>query len=123
MADCILPLEALFSEAVMSMADAAKKFGFSMSSGFEDFRDRLMEQLAVGSEKILGVGIAKSDLCIEIGCWRRGVIGIMEFHACLPPSAMQQVNMLTHPCSVASLQTNPSGVTIFCSPPCFCGLG
>ena len=38
----------------MSTADAAKKFGFSRASGFEDFRDRLMEQLAVGSEKILG---------------------------------------------------------------------
>ena len=51
----------------MSRANAVKKFGFSRASGFEDFRDRLMEQLAVGSEKILGVSIAKSDLCIEIG--------------------------------------------------------
>jgi hypothetical protein len=59
----------------MSTADAAKKFGFSRAYGFEDFRDRLMEKLAVGSEKILGVSIAKSNLSIEISCWRRGVIG------------------------------------------------
>ena len=58
----------------MSTADAAKKFGFSRASGFEDFRDRLVEQLAVGSEKILGVSIAESNLGIEISCWRRGVI-------------------------------------------------
>jgi hypothetical protein len=50
----------------------AKKFGFSRASGFEDFRDRLMEQLAVGSAKILGVNIAKSNLCIVTGT---GVLG------------------------------------------------
>jgi hypothetical protein len=31
----------------MSTADAVKKFGFSRASGFEDFRNRLMEQLVV----------------------------------------------------------------------------
>ena len=54
-ADRILPFEALFDEAAMSTADAAKKFGSSRASGFEDFRNRLMEQLVVRSEKILGV--------------------------------------------------------------------
>ena len=37
-----------------------------------------MEQLAVGCKKILGVGVAVSDLCIKIGCWRRGVRGKEE---------------------------------------------
>jgi hypothetical protein len=36
-----LPFEALINEAVMSTADATKKFGFSRASGFEDFPDRL----------------------------------------------------------------------------------
>ena len=53
-------------EAAMSTADTAKKFGFSRASGFEDLRDGLMEQLAVGSEKILGVSIAESNLGIFI---------------------------------------------------------
>jgi hypothetical protein len=44
MADSILPFEALFNEAAMSAAYAAKKCGFSRASGFEDFRDRFMEQ-------------------------------------------------------------------------------
>ena len=79
----------------MSTADAAKKFGFSRASGFEDFRDRLMEQLAVGSEKILGVSIAKSDLCIEISCWRTGVIGIMEFRAAVFPHGLTEIPELT----------------------------
>ena len=48
--------------------DAAEKCGFSRASGFEDFRDRFMDQLAVGGKNILGVGIAMSDLCIKIGC-------------------------------------------------------
>jgi hypothetical protein len=52
----------------MSTADAAKKFGFSRASRFEDFRDRLMEQLAVGSEKILGVSIAESKEVL-LGSW------------------------------------------------------
>ena len=63
-ADCILPFEAVFDEAAMSTADIAKKFGFSRASGFEDFRNRLKEQLDVGSKKILGISIAKSNLCI-----------------------------------------------------------
>jgi hypothetical protein len=63
----------------MSTVDAAKKFGFSRASGFEDFRDRLMEQLAVGSEKILGLSIAKSNLCIETSCWREVLLGSWSF--------------------------------------------
>ena len=70
------------------------KFGFSRASGFEDFRDGLMEQLAVGSEKILGVGIAKSDIYIEIGCWRRGVIGIMKFRAAVFPHGLTEISKL-----------------------------
>ena len=62
MVDCILSFEALFNEAAMSTADAAKKFGFSKASEFADFRDRLMEQLAVGSEKILGVSIIIQEI-------------------------------------------------------------
>ena len=62
MADSILPFEALFNEAAMSAADAAKKCGFSRASGFEDFRDRFVEQLAVGSRNVLGVGIAIFNL-------------------------------------------------------------
>jgi hypothetical protein len=50
-ADGILPFEALFDEATMSTADAAEKFGFSRASGFEDFRDRLIEQLAGGRQR------------------------------------------------------------------------
>jgi ACT domain-containing protein len=93
-ADGILPFEALFDEATMSTADAAKKFGFSRASGFEDFRDRLMEQLAVDSEKILGVSIAESNLGIEISCWRRGVIGIMEFRASVFPHGVTEISKL-----------------------------
>jgi hypothetical protein len=86
----------LFDEATMSTADTAKKFGFSRASGFEDFRNRLMEQLAVGSEKILGVSIAnKSNLCIEISCWRRGVIRIMEFRASVFPHGITEIPELT----------------------------
>jgi hypothetical protein len=58
-----------------------KKSGFSRAFGVEDLRDRAIEQLAVGGKNILGVSIAVSDLCIKIGCWRRGAIGIMEFRA------------------------------------------
>jgi hypothetical protein len=98
-----MPFEALFDEAAMSTADAAKKFGFSRASGFEDFRDKLMEQLAVGSEKILGVSIAKSNLCIEISCWRSGFIGIMEFRAAVFPHGLTEISKLAeggnHPCS------------------------
>ena len=79
----------------MSTADAAKKFGFSRASRFEDFRDRLMEQLAVGSEKILGVSIAESNLGIEISCWRGGVIGIMEFRASVFPHGVTEIPELT----------------------------
>ena len=78
----------------MSTADAAKKFGFSRASGFEDFRDRLMEQLAVGSEKILGVSIAKSDLCIKIGCWGRGAIEIMELRTAGFPHGLTEISKL-----------------------------
>jgi hypothetical protein len=78
----------------MSTADAVKKVGFSRASGFEDFRDRLMEQLAVSREKILGVSIAKSDLCIEISCWRRGIIGIMEFRAAGFPHGLTEIPKL-----------------------------
>ena len=72
----ILPFEALCKKATI-----AKKFGFSRAFEVEDLRDRAIEQLAVGGKNILGVGIAMSDLCIEIGCGKRGVIGIMEFRA------------------------------------------
>jgi hypothetical protein len=100
-ADSILPFEALFNEAAMIVAyavkkcDAMKKCGSSRASGFEDFRDRFMEQLAVGSKNILGVGIAMSDLCIEIGCWRRGVIGIMEFRVAGFPHGLTEISKLT----------------------------
>ena len=74
--------------------DAAEKCGFSRASGFEDFRDRFMEQLAVGGKNILGVGIAMIDLCIEIGCWRRGVIGIMEFRAAVFPRGLAEISKI-----------------------------
>ena len=92
-ADSILPVEALFNEAAMSAADVAKKCGFSRASGFEDFRDRFMKQ-KIGSKNILGVGIAMSDLCIEIGCWRRGVIGIMEFRAAGFPHGFTEISKI-----------------------------
>ena len=79
----------------MSTADAAKKFGFSRASRFEDLRDRLMEQLEAGSKKILGVSIAESNLCIEISCWRRGVIGIMEFCASIFSHGITEIPELT----------------------------
>ena len=94
MADSILPFEALFNEAAMSAAYDGKKCGFSRASGFEDFRDRFVEQLAVGSKNILGFGIAMSDLCIKIGCWRRGAIGIMEFHAAGFPHGLTEISKL-----------------------------
>ena len=53
-----------------------------------------MEQLAVGSKNILGVGIAMSDLCIQIGCWRRGVIGIMEFRAAVFPNGLTEISKI-----------------------------
>ena len=87
MADSILPFEALFN-------DATKKCGFSRASGFEDFQDRFMEQLVAGNKNILGVGIAMSDLCIEIGCRRRGVIGIMKFHAAGFPHGLTEISKL-----------------------------
>jgi uncharacterized membrane protein SpoIIM required for sporulation len=59
------------------------------------FINRLMEQLAVGSEKILGVRIAESNLGIEISCWRRGVIGIMEFRASVFPHGVTEIPELT----------------------------
>ena len=54
--------------------------GFSRASGFDDFRDRFMEQLAVGSKNILGVGRAMSDLCIEIGSKDKTVMNLSQFH-------------------------------------------
>ena len=68
-----------------------RNLGFSRASRFEDFRDRLMEQLAVSSEKILGVSIAESNLGIEISCWRGGVIGIMEFRAAVFPHGVTEI--------------------------------
>ena len=90
MAYSILPFEALCKKAAMCAAYAAKKSGFSRAFGVEDLRDRAIEQLAVGGKNILGVGIAMSDLCIKIGCWRRGVIGIMEFRAAVFPHGLAE---------------------------------
>jgi hypothetical protein len=92
----ILPFEALCKKAAMCAAYyAAKKSGFSRAFGVEDLRDRSIEQLAVGSKNILGVGIAVSDLCIKIGCWRRGVIGIiMEFRAAVFPRGLPEVSKI-----------------------------
>jgi hypothetical protein len=64
----ILPFEALCKKAAMCAAYAAKKFGFDRVFGFEDLRDRAIEQLAVGGKNIVGVGIAMSDLCFKISC-------------------------------------------------------
>ena len=69
---------------------AAKKSGFSRAFGVEDLRDRAIKQLAVGGKNILGVSISVSDLCIKIGCWRRGVIGITEFCAAVFPHGLAE---------------------------------
>ena len=94
MPDSILPFEALFNKAAMCAAYAAKKCGFSRASEFEDFRGRFMEQLAVSSKNIWGVVIAMNDLCIKIGCWRRGVIGIMEFRAAVFPHGLAEISKI-----------------------------
>jgi hypothetical protein len=73
---------------------AAKKSGFSRAFGFKDLPDRFMEQLAVGGKNIVGVDITMSDLCIKIGCWRRGVIGIMEFRAAVFSHGLAEVSKI-----------------------------
>jgi hypothetical protein len=90
----ILPFGALCNKAAMCAAYAAKKSGFSRAFGVEDLRDRAIEQLAVGGKYILGVGIAESDFCIKIGCWRRGVIGIKEFCAVVFPHGLAEVSKI-----------------------------
>jgi len=85
----ILPFEALCKKATI-----AKKFGFSRAFEVEDLRDRAIEQLAVGGKNILGVGIAMSDLCIKIGCWRRGVIEIMKFLSAVFPHGLAKVSKM-----------------------------
>ena len=74
----------------MCAAYAAKKFGFVSAFGFEDLRDRAIEQLAVSGEKVLRVCIAMGNIRIKIGCWRRGVIGIMEFRAAVFPRGLAE---------------------------------
>jgi len=89
----------LFRKFIMQKLTACpvmppKKSGFSRAFGVEDLRDRAIEQLAVGGKNILGVGIAVSDLCIKIGCWRRDVIGIMEFRAAVFPHGLAEVSKI-----------------------------
>jgi hypothetical protein len=42
----------------------------------------------------LGVSIAEINLGIEISCWRRGVIGIMEFRASVFPNGVTEIPKL-----------------------------
>ena len=59
--------------------------------------------MAVSGKNVLGVGIAVSNLCIKIGCWGRGVIGIMEFRAAVFPHSLAEVSKIgerrNHPCT------------------------
>ena len=49
------------------------------------------------------VCIAMGNIRIKIGCWRRGVIGIMEFRAAVFPHGLAEGSKIgerrTHPCT------------------------
>jgi hypothetical protein len=55
---------------------------------------QLSSWLAVSGNNVLGVGIAASNLCIKIGCWSRGVIGIMEFRAAVFPRDLVEASKI-----------------------------
>ena len=48
----------------------------------------------MSGEKVLRICIAMTNIHIKIGCWRRGVIGIMEFHAAVFPHGLAECSKI-----------------------------